>query len=216
MAKWYLDTEHPVAVNSPDHLAPHGTAVDNSINLEFNKKIIDLFNGNVSVLDLGCAGGGFIRTLVEAGQIAVGLEGSDYSLKIQRAEWGVIPDNLFTCDITKPFTLHWGDHVPYQFDIVTAWEVLEHIAEPDLPQVMSNIHRHLKVGGLFFATTSRSSCFRGGVELHQTVQGMRWWSRMIKATGFCERPSIYKSFEPSEWIRPKSRCKYVFQRLEHE
>jgi hypothetical protein len=54
-------------------------------------------------MDLGCSGGGIILDALLRGHMAIGLEGSDVSLKQQRAEWRVIPNHLFTCDITKPF-----------------------------------------------------------------------------------------------------------------
>src|SRR3990167_2627697 len=100
-----VETDYPVALDSPDHLEPWGTKQDNSVNKRFNKKLIKLFGHTPNVLDLGCAGGGFVRSIIKQGGLAVGIEGSDYSKKIKRAEWAKIPDNLFTADITKPFKL---------------------------------------------------------------------------------------------------------------
>ena len=53
-----------------------------------------------ALLDIGCSGGGFVRDLLDDGHIAIGLEGSDYSKKSRRAEWAIIPDFLFTADVT--------------------------------------------------------------------------------------------------------------------
>ena len=36
--KFYLDTDHPVALDSLDQVYPMGTRTDNTINLKFNKK----------------------------------------------------------------------------------------------------------------------------------------------------------------------------------
>ena len=113
--KFHLETEYPVALDSLDHVYPLGTALDNTINLEFNERIYALFPGKtISILDLGCAGGGMVKSFVDAGHIAVGLEGSDYNLKHKRAEWATVPDNLFTCDCSRPFILHDGSDYPYQ------------------------------------------------------------------------------------------------------
>lgn len=200
---WYLDTEYPIALDSYDHKVPGGTAIDNSSNRNFNRKLDKLYDGwQVSVLDLGCAGGGFVESLLEDGHIAVGLEGSDYSLVHKRAAWPVIPGNLFTCDITKPFILHQGDHEPYQFDIVTAWEVVEHIEVDDLPIMFENIKAHLKPSGLFLMTTPY---YRGTIKSrlndhHRTRRHWTWWRETITSFGFEHAPEIEALFKYS-WVR---------------
>jgi len=102
-----LETEHPVAVSSNDTRFPRGTKDDNSIVPRFNRKLYQLYRDQdpIRVLDIGCAGGGFVRSLLDDGHLAVGLEGSDYQLVNQGAEWSTIPLHLFTCDVTKPFRL---------------------------------------------------------------------------------------------------------------
>lgn len=78
-----------VAYESPDHLIPFGTRRDNSTHRRFNKKLCELFGLDTSlwVLDLGCSGGGFVKDCLDEGHMAVGIEGSDYSKKLRRAEW---------------------------------------------------------------------------------------------------------------------------------
>jgi len=53
------------------------------------------------------------------------------------------------------------------FDIVTAIEVLEHVVEP--LQVLAQIRRLLKPGGLFFFTTGNAEPFRGRLSKWQYV-----------------------------------------------
>jgi hypothetical protein len=100
-------TDYPVADDSPDHLRPRGTAFDNSRNRRFNRKLSALYCGldrPIRVLDLGCAGGGFVCDCLTDGQVAVGIEGSDYSSRWGRAEWPLLGGRaLFTADITRPF-----------------------------------------------------------------------------------------------------------------
>lgn len=65
-------TEHPIAFDSPDHFdAEHGGAGnDNSRNPHFNERLFKLFEGQgrrPSVLDLGCAGGGLVKSLLDEG-----------------------------------------------------------------------------------------------------------------------------------------------------
>src|SRR5690242_3276938 len=96
-----------VAYESPDHLMPTGTRRDNSRQSRFNQKLYQLFGEYTPlwVLDMGCSGGGFVKDCLDAGSVAVGLEGSDYSKKMRRAEWRTIPEYLFTADITARFEI---------------------------------------------------------------------------------------------------------------
>ena len=180
-------TDHPVAIDSPDHLHPWGTRHDNSRCAAFNAKLIALVP-NLSVLDLGCSGGGFVKDITDAGYMAVGIEGSDLSKRQQRAEWATIPERLFTADITKPFL------VSEDFSIVTAWEVIEHIAEHDLDAVFANVAEHLMPGGLFIMSVSTGQDWSSGTPLHQTVQSQLWWHYRFLNAGWENRPEIVAYF----------------------
>ncbi|HXJ58209.1 MAG TPA: class I SAM-dependent methyltransferase [Verrucomicrobiae bacterium] len=172
---FHCQTKYPVAFESPDHLAPKGTAVNNST----NKKFVLHMDGKLHrehgpqtlrMLDLGCAGGQTVADFMTLKWQGIGLEGSDFSLKHRRANWARLANtHLFTCDITKPFALQ-CDGLPARFHLITAWEVMEHIAPTDLDQVFANITAHLAPGGYFIASTTETSDIHQGLELHQT----RW------------------------------------------
>jgi SAM-dependent methyltransferase len=194
-----LHTDHPVALASPDHLHPWGTKNDNFRNAAFNEKLIRLMP-DLSVLDLGCSGGGFVKDMVDAGVLAVGVEGSDYSLKARRAEWATIPGNLFTADVTKPFTLE-TDAPPgisgslrKFFTVITLWEVIEHIARDDLDQLFANIKRHLAPGGLLIMSVCTGQDTSSGIPLHQTVEKPVWWYYRLRDAGFEDHPEITAYF----------------------
>jgi len=187
-----IETGHPVAALSPDHLVPWGTKQDNSREQRFNARLISLVpGGRLSLLDLGCSGGGLVRSMIEQGYLAAGVEGSDYSQIRLRAEWPSIPDFLFTADITRPFRLV-SDHAAggVRFGIVTMWEVIEHIAEPDLLSLFSNIDNHLLPGGLVILSVSPNSDVIEGTELHQTIQQRPWWRAFFSAAGWTDNPAI--------------------------
>ena len=130
---WALDTEHPIAIDSYDHIEPKlYEGEDLSYNLTFNKKLYQICGTPISILDIGCGAGSFVKTVIDDGYDAVGLEGSFHPRDMGMIGWKTVPYNLFTCDVTYPFILHTGDHIPYQFDVVTAWEFVEHIVETDL------------------------------------------------------------------------------------
>ena len=179
-----LDTKHPVAFESPDHLMPWGTSRDNNT----NKKFVTLLNTRLQrefpnltrrYLDLGCSGGQLVKDFCDLGWIGIGLEGSDFSKKHRRANWATMTDkNLFTCDITKPFRLQ-STTAQARFHLITMWEVLEHIHERDLPQVFGNIIQHLEPGGYFIASTSSTPDIHDGVDLHQTRWPNAQWRAMI-------------------------------------
>jgi 2-polyprenyl-3-methyl-5-hydroxy-6-metoxy-1,4-benzoquinol methylase len=185
-------TDHPVALDSPDHLVPWGTAQDNSRNERFNARLISLIpNARLTVLDLGCSGGGQVRSFIEQGYFAVGVEGSDYSQHRLRAEWATIPDFLFTADITKPFVIQTDKGSgSMRFGVVTLWEVIEHIRESDRLALLRNIDNHLMPGGLVIMSVSPNSDVIEGVELHQNVQPRDWWEQYLHAAGWQDHQNI--------------------------
>jgi len=178
-------TDHPIAFSSPDHIAPHGTKYNNSTNKKFVLFMNDFFRSrfpseDLCFLDLGCSGGQLVKDFKDLNWIAVGLEGSDYSLKHKRANWKTLAGtNLFTCDITKPFRMKL-DQQDLRFHLITAWEVMEHISSSDLDGLFDNIRRHLVEGGYFIASTSSAPSVVDGIELHQTRMTNAEWKEFIK------------------------------------
>ena len=179
-------TNFPVAYESPDHIEPWGTANDNSKNKRFTAKLINLLGApRVSVLDLGCSGGGQVRDFIENGYFAVGIEGSDVSLRRVRAEWLTIPEFLFTADITKPFKVSTTSKEDgFKFAAITMWEVIEHIREDDLPALMSNLDAHLQPNGVIIMSVSPNEEIINGVRLHQTVHEKDWWLETFAKMGW--------------------------------
>lgn len=167
----------PLAFDSPDHIEPHGTRRDNSRNISFNKKLYNLFGETtrINVLDLGCSGGGFVKDCIDDGNFAVGIDGSDYSKKNKRAEWRTIPDNLFTADITKPFAFYDQDGERILFDVITLWDVIEHIKQSSLKGLFRNLKENLSSKGIIIMSVGCVPDVINGVELHQTVKEPEWW-----------------------------------------
>jgi 2-polyprenyl-3-methyl-5-hydroxy-6-metoxy-1,4-benzoquinol methylase len=183
---YLLETNNPVAIQSNDHIYPRGTKFDNTRHPRFVLACENIFlNKKLSVLDLGCAGGGIVYDFIHRGHNALGLEGSDYSKINQRAEWRIIPDNLKTCDITKPFKIHNKTvNCIAQFDIICMWEVLEHINEEDQFQLFNNIATHLKPEGYFVGSIAMHDDIVNGVSFHPTLHNQDWWKAKFKELGF--------------------------------
>ena len=211
-AKLKLETKHPVALYSQDTKKPRGAKNDNSLQQSFNNQLIEFHpnNGNpLNILDLGCAGGGLVRSLLDDGHFAIGLEGSDFPKTHGLGEWNTIPGNLFTCDITEPFLLAEETTIsqPFLFDIVTAWEVLEHIPEERLPQLMENIRRHLKPDGriIFSIATFPDLDEETGTNWHVCIHSKPWWVAKFIELGYDEVTS--HPFGKEHWLRGSGHCR---------
>ena len=191
----HLVTDHPVAIYSNDHLHPWGTAHDNTRAPFFIRKCEELLGKNegLAFMDIGCSGGGIVLDALLRGHFAVGLEGSDYSLKRQRAEWRALRNNLFTCDVVYPFEVRNAREELVQFDIISAWEVLEHIPESGVDQMVKNVLKHLKPGGFFIGTASQAEDAEpvSGAVLHITIRPQEWWEARFMRHGFRSRHELF-------------------------
>lgn len=185
-----LQTAHPIAEDSADHVWPKGAAFANSTNRNFNLKMYDYFSNrsDLKIMDLGCAGGGLVRSVLEDGFEAVGLEGSDFSRKLRSAEWDTCPHHLMTCDITDDFRLSRADGGGIKFHCITAWEVLEHIPTPKIEKLIENIEAHLAPDGIFVASVDITPDGNPviGATYHLTMQPKSWWLEQFAKKGFKE------------------------------
>ncbi|WP_420407925.1 class I SAM-dependent methyltransferase [Hoeflea sp.] len=169
-------TERPVAIDTDDHQKPWGAAHDNTRSPRFVAACERRFGRPLTFMDLGCSGGGLVLDFALRRHRAFGIEGSDHPLKAQRAEWRVMDQNLFTADITRRFRLSEpGQDDPIKCDVISMWEVLEHIGDDDLPQLLDNIKRHLKPDGIFVGSIALVPDDHGGASYHRTVQPREWW-----------------------------------------
>ena len=210
-----LHTEHPLAIDSPDHVHPLGAALGNTRAPWFVARCEQLMGRKLSVLDIGCSGGGMVLDFSLRGHRAVGLEGSDYSLRRLRAEWRLLGDRLFTCDVTHPFEVEDLErHERMTFDLVTAWDVMEHFPEQGLPQVFANVATHLKPGGLFIGSLSTRHSTRApdGSRYHQTVRDRAWWTRFFADQGlplWGDHPFDHVDFARGNGASPRSPADFA-------
>lgn len=227
-------TDHPIAVEYAEHFdrdSDHSLCISRFTNQNFNQKLYKLFSGKtLRVVDLGCSVGAFVADCLWDGHIAVGIEGTDWYVKHvgltkqwptdptvcirdkvfnvdEYSEWGRYPENFFTADITKPFQLVEGED-KVEFDAVTAWEVMEHISEADLPQLLTNIKGLLAPEGLFICSISKQ---RGA--FHKTVKNEKWWDGLFARYNFVLRPDLVDMFG-EDWVRgPKQAAPDSFHRI---
>jgi len=172
-------TDYPIAYESFDHVEPKGTMNDNTKNGAYVRELIRRLGSDMRYMDLGCAGGGFVSQFLYNNVFAIGIDGSDYGLKNQTGEWGRIPNNLFTADITKPFRVVDDELNQIQFDAISAFDVLEHITKDDLVQLIDNVRSHLKEGGLFIAGIATFP----DEGYHVTLENEEWWDGLMAQNG---------------------------------
>jgi SAM-dependent methyltransferase len=98
-------------------------------------------------LDIGC--GAYPALLIRLpAQQKYGLEQSvSADLAQAAAAHGI---RLVQCDLCRSAPLPFGENF---FDVVTLLAVIEHINPPDVPPLLSEIHRILKPGGVLMLTT---------------------------------------------------------------
>lgn len=89
-----------------------------------------------TLLDLGCATGTFMRYVQNIGWQTVGVETSAHASEIARTENGL--------DV-RTGELIGGMFPSNYFDVVTLWDVLEHV--PDPVQTLSTVAEYMKPGG---------------------------------------------------------------------
>ncbi|KAI3598610.1 hypothetical protein D8I24_5556 [Cupriavidus necator H850] len=180
-----LETDYPVARGSNDHIMPDSTMEGVSRPTFFVQNCVSLLGRDMKFLDLGTGGAGIVFEFAMNDIFAVGVDGSDFCRKNRIGYWPLLPNNLFTCDITKPFDFK-ARHAAElcKFDLVTMWEVLEHIAESDLPGLFENISRHLNSNGYFIGSVSLVEYVaKDGQPYHVTLKPRDWWKEKFLEHG---------------------------------
>lgn len=105
------------------------------------------FRKTNKILDVGCGRGWFLIEAKKRGWDVYGTEFSEKAIEVCEASGlkmnkGKLEKNTFTLE---------------QFDIITSFEVIEHINDP--LEEISNIHSYLRKGGLFYCTTPNFNAY---------------------------------------------------------
>lgn len=91
------------------------------------------------ILDIGCAHGYFLKHMPPSFD-CYGIDISSYA--VEKAQEIHSTENIVLHDIKK------GIPFPFEFDVITAFDVLEHFDDPG--KVISSIYEKLKPGGLAY------------------------------------------------------------------
>lgn len=114
--------------------------------------------GEGRLLDVGCATGEFLAAAKARGWQAHGVEASEIAAAHARESHGVDVHTGTLEDVRFPDA---------SFDVVTMWDVIEHLQHPRA--VVERVARLLRPGGLLGLTTPNIGSLR------YYVQGRRWW-----------------------------------------
>lgn len=109
------------------------------------------------VLDVGCAGGAFPVAASELGFSVIGVEPSRWLSEQAR--------NRYKLDI-RSGPLEAQDFPPSSFDLITLWDVIEHLSDPGM--VMDRVHHLLKKDGLLVINYPDHDSYA------RRLMGMRW------------------------------------------
>jgi hypothetical protein len=183
-------TDHPIAIGSYDHENPKG-ALDQQGHegLEFFAVLKTSYPDIKTVLDVGTAAGWFVYNGVRSGFDIYGIEGTD---KADAATPWVLYKNvrLFHADLRYPFYLFNHTTAGGQralsplFDLVTAWDVLEHLTEEGIDNFLKCIYMMSRK--YFMATIEFTEENNEGY--HILCRPREWWVEKFKDYGFIEQP----------------------------
>jgi SAM-dependent methyltransferase len=126
------------SLNDPEYLDERSARI---INASRHLKFVQRFkNARGRLLDVGCSAGFFLSVARKGGWEIVGVEPSHWAAKIARTEYGI-------GNVHEGF-LEQQKFEDASFDVVTLWDVLEHLPDPAL--ALATIARVLKPDGALF------------------------------------------------------------------
>jgi len=180
-----LECEQYLALDSNDYLEPESTVEGLTSGDWFVHESVKLFKkDSINFLDIGCGGGGLTFNFMKNGHFSVGLDGSDYCKNLKKGYWN-IPNLLNNADVTKPFLFKDKDDNGIEFDIITMWEVFEHIPEELISGVLQNIYCNISHQGYFIGSISTIEYVNSktGTVYHVTLKDIDWWKEKFRENG---------------------------------
>jgi len=184
-----MATEYRKIIYSKYHTTQSGRDKDIEILLKkqadfFSKEILPFFphSKESSILDIGAGNGSFLLACKQNGYSnCVGLDLSPEQVKIGQS-FGI--NELVEAD-----ALNWMKQNPGKYDIVTAFDLVEHMTKDELMEMLSAILNSLKPGGIFIFRTPNLDCplpnpYARGDFSHETFLNKHSATQLLYANGF--------------------------------
>ena len=146
----------------------------NPFRVDYSRKVLIQLNMNseeINALEIGCGGGILSEEIARMGFNTTGIDPSEKSLNIAIKH---ASDNNLNIKYEKGT----GEKLQFQnstFDVVFCCDVLEHVR--DLPEVISEISRVLKKGGIFIYDTFNRTYF-SKISAIKILQEWKRWAIM--------------------------------------
>ncbi|MBU3071657.1 class I SAM-dependent methyltransferase [Aestuariicella sp. G3-2] len=185
LPKYQFICEKVIADDSMDHVSPESTyegVVSKPLFVKACERVLE--KTKLNFLDLGCGAGSIVMDFLKRGHFAVGIDGSDSCLKADVGYWNYI-DFLHTCDTSKPFKFYDVNGKQIKFDVISMWEVFEHIPEELCGQVVREIVHNLSDEGFFVGSISKLEYVNSesGKPYHVTLKPKSWWDKLFEENG---------------------------------
>jgi SAM-dependent methyltransferase len=111
-------------------------------------RVIQVTNEKGKILDIGCATGLFLNEMKKNGWEIYGIEPSTYAANYARDTYNINVNNSTLDQNTFPDSF---------FDVITMWDVLEHVPDPIV--ALTEIWRLLKPEGYFIASMPNTNAW---------------------------------------------------------
>jgi len=193
--KYDVLTKNNFSYSSLDFEYPEGSKLDNASGIPYIELWENFIGCNehkkLKVLDIGCAGGQNVLEWNSRGHVAIGIEGSDCPIVNSESKgynnWRLFKDiYLFNADLTKPYVVL-EDGVPMKFDLISCWEVIEHIDEKDADDFFKFIDNHLADDGIFIgsiATDESNGHDYPDINYHVNIKDKLSWCNYLASKFF--------------------------------
>ena len=137
-----------------------------------------------AILDFGCGPGRDLKTFVELGHNATGLDGAPRFVEMAREYSG--------CEVWLQDFLAL-DLPTSRFDGIFANAVLFHVPTNTLPRVLEELYLSLKLGGVLFTSNPRGHNEEGwNGERYGAYSDLEQWRRYMSAASFAELNHYYR------------------------
>jgi len=136
-----------------------------------------------TILDFGCGPGRDLKTFIELGHIAIGLEGSSRFVGMARDQGlPILQQNFLALELPAKI-----------FDGIFANASLFHVPSQELPRVLSELGATLKSGGVLFSSNPKGNNEEGWSNgRYGAFYDLERWRTFMVGAGFVELTHYYR------------------------